>query len=46
VFGYTYFFIRKAYLKKKGVDLTAIMSEPYQPWEEKELKLGEKRKLE
>jgi amino acid transporter len=45
VFGYTYFFIRKAYLKKKGVDLTAIMSEPYQPWEEKELNLEIKKSI-
>lgn len=37
VFWYTYFFIRKAYLKTKGVDLKAVMSAAYQPWEEKEL---------
>ena len=41
VFWYTYFFIRKAYLKTKGVDLPAVMSATYQPWEEKELSLKE-----
>jgi len=39
VFWYTYFFIRKAYLKTKGVDLPAVMSAAYQPWEDKELGL-------
>jgi APA family basic amino acid/polyamine antiporter len=39
VFWYAYFFIRKVYLKKRGVDLTAVMSAAYQPWEEKELSL-------
>lgn len=36
VIAYAYFFLRLAYLKKKGVDLVAIMSAPYEPWEEKE----------
>lgn len=36
VIAYAYFFIRLAYLKKKGIDLVAIMSAPYEPWEEKE----------
>lgn len=40
--GYIYFFIRKSYLQKKGVDLLAIMSEPYGPWEEKEAEFAEK----
>lgn len=40
LFWYSYFFIRKAYLLKKGIDLTAVMGAPYQPWEEKELSLG------
>lgn len=44
VFWYMYFFIRKAYLKKKGVDLTAVMSAAYQPWEEKELSLKKEKK--
>ena len=39
VFWYMYFFIRKSYLKKKGVDLTGLMSAAYQPWEDKELRL-------
>jgi len=39
VFWYTYFFIRKAYLKTKGVDLPAVMSAAYQPWEDNELSL-------
>ena len=45
VFWYSYFVLRKAYLKKKGVDLAAIMSADYQPWEEKEwsLKQGHDR---
>lgn len=36
VIAYAYFFIRLAYLKKKDIDLVAIMSAPYAPWEEKE----------
>lgn len=44
VFWYAYFFIRKAYLKKRGVDLTAVMSAAYQPWEEKELSLKKEKK--
>ncbi len=41
---YMYFFIRKAFLKKKGIDLTAVMSAAYQPWEEKELSLKNEKK--
>ncbi|WP_434310995.1 APC family permease [Hominifimenecus sp. rT4P-3] len=33
-----YFFIRKAYLQKQGVDLYALMSAPYEPWEKQEAK--------
>jgi len=44
VFWYTYFFIRKAYLKTKGVDLPAVMSAANQPWEEKELSLKKEAK--
>ncbi len=33
---FAYFFIRKAYLANKGIDLFARMSSPYQPWEERE----------
>lgn len=44
VFWYMYFFIRKGYMKKKGVDLTAVMSAAYQPWEEKELSLEKEKK--
>jgi APA family basic amino acid/polyamine antiporter len=43
VFWYMYFFIRKAYLKKKGADLTALMSTAHPPWEEKELSLKKGR---
>ncbi len=41
VIGYAYLLVRKAYLKSKGVDLLAIMSAPYEPWEEKEKELEE-----
>ncbi|MBN1223904.1 MAG: APC family permease [Candidatus Aminicenantes bacterium] len=44
VIWYAYFFIRKDYLKKRGVHLTAIMSAPYQPWEENESSLKENSK--
>ena len=43
IFWYMYFIIRKAYLKKKGVDLAAVMSAAYQPWEEKELSLKKEK---
>jgi amino acid permease len=33
VFWDTYFFIRKTYLKKSGINLSAVMSADYQPWE-------------
>lgn len=33
-----YFFLRRAYLQKQGIDLYAIMSAPYKPWEEAEQK--------
>lgn len=46
LFWYGYFFMRKAYLMKKGVDLTAIMSAPYRPWEEKEKELRSNGKNE
>ena len=36
VIGYIYFFIRKAYLLKKGTDIVVEMREPFVPWEEKE----------
>jgi basic amino acid/polyamine antiporter, APA family len=36
IIGYGYLLARKAYLKTKGIDLLAIMSKPYQPWEEME----------
>lgn len=39
VFWYMYFFMRKAYLKKRGIDLPAVMSAAYPPWEENELTL-------
>lgn len=35
---FCYFLLRKSYLKRKGYDLFAIMSEPYEPWEEMERK--------
>ena len=35
---YGYFFARIAYLKRRGIDLIAIMSEPYAPWEAMEKK--------
>jgi len=43
VFWYTYYFIRKAYLKKKGVDLGGLMAAAYQPWEENELSLKNRK---
>ena len=36
VIGFIYFFFRVKYLKGKGVDLSAEMRAPYEPWEEKE----------
>jgi hypothetical protein len=44
VFWYMYFILRKAYLKKKGVDLAAVMSAAYQPWEKNELSLEKENK--
>lgn len=35
---YGYFFIRKAYLKKQGIDLIATMKAPIPEWEENEAK--------
>jgi APA family basic amino acid/polyamine antiporter len=46
VFWYMYFIIRKAYLKKKGVDLASVMSAAYQPWEENELSLKKEKQEE
>jgi APA family basic amino acid/polyamine antiporter len=43
VLWYAYFFIRMAYLKKRDVNLLALMSVAYQPWEEKELKLKKEK---
>ncbi len=43
VLWYAYFFIRKAYLKKRDVNLLALMSVAYQPWEEKELNLKKEK---
>jgi len=40
--GYIYFFIRKTYLKSRDVDLIAIMSTPYEPWEKREKEFEEK----
>ena len=40
--GYAYFIKRKSYLASRSVDLLAIMSEPYKPWEEKEMELAGK----
>lgn len=45
VFWYTYFFVRKVYLKKKGEDLNALMSADYQPWEERELSLRKENRI-
>ncbi len=33
---YAFYFIRRAYLRKKGIDLDAIMTAPYPEWVEKE----------
>jgi amino acid transporter len=38
--GYVYFFIRAAYLKKRGFDLVSEMAKPYEPWEAKERSLA------
>ncbi|WP_304507563.1 APC family permease [Anaerotignum sp.] len=35
---YLYFFLRKAYLKKQGIDLYELMSTPYPAWVEQEAK--------
>ncbi len=43
VFWYMYFFIRRAYLKTKGVDLISLMKAAHQPWEDKESSLAEGR---
>lgn len=44
VLCYGYFFGRIAYLKKKGIDLIAIMSAPYEPWEQKESEYAAKER--
>ena len=36
---YVFFFARKAYLKKRGVDLNEIMSTPYEEWTKREKEL-------
>ena len=38
---YGYFFARIGYLKGRGIDLIAIMSEPYAPWEAMEKKYAQ-----
>lgn len=43
IFWYAYFYFRKAYLKRRGVDLFALMSAPYQPWEERESQLKKRK---
>ncbi|MCI9487100.1 MAG: hypothetical protein HFI64_09040 [Lachnospiraceae bacterium] len=35
-----FFFVRMAWLKKKGVDLNAIMSTPFPGWEARERELA------
>lgn len=37
---YLFYFIRKSYLKKRGVDLDAVMSTPYPEWVKKEEELA------
>lgn len=41
---YGYFLLRKVYLKKKGVDLIALMRIPYPEWEENEKRFAEEEK--
>lgn len=42
VLCYGYFFCRIRFLQKRNIDLLAIMSTPYEPWEQKERELAEK----
>lgn len=44
VLCYGYYFGRIAYLRRKGIDLIAIMSAPYEPWEQKELEYAAKER--
>lgn len=44
VLCYGYFFGRIAYLKKKVIDLIAIMSAPCEPWEQKESEYAAKER--
>ena len=44
VLFYVWYFIRKGYLKGKGIDLNAIMSAPIPEWEEREAALAKAAK--